>query len=71
MIACVDFNGVLDAYTGWQGPAHFEPPRTGAREFLDALAARGFEIVVFSPSAIPTMCGGGCGSTASPTAWPR
>jgi len=48
MIACVDLNGVLDAYTGWQGPKHFDPPRPGAREFLDALAARGFAIVVFT-----------------------
>ena len=25
-IACIDLNGVLDSYTGWQGPAHFDPP---------------------------------------------
>jgi hypothetical protein len=48
MIACVDFNGVLDSYTGWQGPSHFDPPRPGARAFLDALASRGFDIVVFT-----------------------
>jgi hypothetical protein len=48
MIACVDFNGVLDAYAGWQGPAHLDPPRAGAREFLDALTARGFEVVIFT-----------------------
>jgi hypothetical protein len=47
-IACVDLNGVLDSYTGWQGPAHFDPPREGAREFLEALRARGFQIVVFT-----------------------
>ena len=48
MIACVDFNGVLDAYQGWQGPSHFDPPRAGAHEFLAALRARGFEVVVFT-----------------------
>jgi hypothetical protein len=48
MIACVDLNGVLDAYTGWRGPDHFDPPRHGARGFLDALRSRGFEIVVFT-----------------------
>ena len=48
MIACVDFNGVLDAYEGWRGPDHFDPPRPGAREFLDALRARGCEVVVFT-----------------------
>ena len=47
-IACVDFNGVLDAYTGWRGPDHFDPPRPGARDFLNALACKGFEIVVFT-----------------------
>jgi len=47
-IVCVDLNGVLDSYTGWRGPEHFDPPRTGAREFLESLAARGFDIVVFT-----------------------
>ena len=47
-IACVDLNGVLDAYTGWKGADHFDPPRPGAREFLDALRARGFRIVIFT-----------------------
>ena len=47
-IACVDLNGVLDAYTGWKDPQHFDPPRDGARAFLDALAARGFRIVIFT-----------------------
>jgi hypothetical protein len=47
-IACVDFNGVLDAYTGWKGPAHFDPPRPGARAFLEALRARGLRIVIFT-----------------------
>jgi hypothetical protein len=47
-IACIDLNGVLDSYTGWQGPTHFDPPRPGAREFLEALHRRGFAIVVFT-----------------------
>jgi hypothetical protein len=47
-IVCVDFNGVLDSYSGWRGPAHFDPPRPGAREFLESLVARGYEIVVFT-----------------------
>ena len=28
-IVCVDFNGVLDSYTGWHGPQHFDPPALG------------------------------------------
>jgi hypothetical protein len=47
-IACVDLNGVLDAYTGWRGGDHFDPPRPGARAFLDALLSRGFRVVVFT-----------------------
>jgi hypothetical protein len=47
-IVCVDLNGVLDSYTGWQGPEHFDPPRDGARAFLQALVARGFSVVVFT-----------------------
>jgi hypothetical protein len=47
-IACVDLNGVLDLYSGWKGAAHFDPPRDGARRFLEALAARGFRVVVFT-----------------------
>jgi hypothetical protein len=48
MIVCVDFNGVLDSYTGWRGPDHFDPPRPGAREFLASLRQRGFDVVVFT-----------------------
>jgi hypothetical protein len=47
-IACVDLNGVLDAYTGWRGAAHFDPPRRGAREFLTALRQRSYRIVIFT-----------------------
>jgi hypothetical protein len=47
-IACVDFNGVLDAYTGWKGAEHFDPPRPGAREFLEGLGGRGYRVVIFT-----------------------
>ena len=47
-IACVDLNGVLDTYAGWLGPSHFDPPREGARGFLEALTARGFDVVIFT-----------------------
>jgi hypothetical protein len=47
-IVCIDLNGVLDAYTGWRGAAHFDPPRAGAREFLAALRLRGLRIVIFT-----------------------
>ena len=47
-VACIDFNGVLDTYTGWRGPTHYDPPRPGAHAFLDALRTRGFRVVVFT-----------------------
>jgi hypothetical protein len=47
-IVCVDLNGVLDDYRGWRDPDHWDPPRPGARAFLEALRARGFDVVVFT-----------------------
>lgn len=47
-IVCVDLNGVLDSYTGWRGPEHWDAPRPGAEDFLRALNDRGFRVVVFT-----------------------
>ena len=47
-LACVDLNGVLDVYTGWKNPDHWDAPRAGAREFLEQLRANGFDVVVFT-----------------------
>jgi hypothetical protein len=47
-LVCVDLNGVLDAYTGWRNPDHWDPPRPGARRFLEDLRAHGFDVVVFT-----------------------
>ncbi len=46
----VDFDGVLHPYTkGWVGPVPAdEPPTPGAREFLEALVADGYRVVIFS-----------------------
>jgi hypothetical protein len=48
---CIDLNGVLDTYAGWQGEVTWHPPRPGAREFLQALRAQGFEIVILTVRA--------------------
>lgn len=45
---CIDLNGVLDTYQGWQGTVTWHSPRPGAREFLHKLRKSGFEIVVLS-----------------------
>jgi hypothetical protein len=47
-VVCVDLNGVLDRYTGWQDEKHWDPPRAGADEFLRRLHERGFRVVVFT-----------------------
>jgi hypothetical protein len=47
-IVCVDLNGVLDLYTGWKDPDHWDPPRPGAEVFLSRLVERGFDVVVFT-----------------------
>ncbi len=47
-IVCVDLNGVLDDYRGWRDPAHWDPPRPGAGDFLRELGLRGFRVVVFT-----------------------
>jgi hypothetical protein len=43
----VDLDGVLHAYTGWQGPEHFEPPIPGAIAWLETLW-RDFDVVIFT-----------------------
>jgi cysteine desulfurase/selenocysteine lyase len=47
-VACVDLNGVLDCYTGWQGAEHWDAPAPGAREFLRALHEHGWRVIVFT-----------------------
>jgi len=47
-LVCVDLNGVLDRYRGWQGPEHWDPPAPGAQEFLRSLHERGCRVVVFT-----------------------
>jgi beta-phosphoglucomutase-like phosphatase (HAD superfamily) len=47
-IVCVDLNGVLDAYRGWQHADHWDPPRPGAEAFLRNLTDRGFDVIVFT-----------------------
>ena len=47
-VVCVDLNGVLDAYTGWRGPDHWDPPRPGAGEFLRTLCEQGFRVVILT-----------------------
>jgi hypothetical protein len=47
----VDFDGVLHSYTTWDGDVPKNNPIDGAREFIDELVDREFEVVVFSSRA--------------------
>jgi hypothetical protein len=49
---CLDFNGVLDTYTGWHGPEFEYPPRPGVRDFLWQLSNYGFKIIICTASDI-------------------
>jgi predicted HAD superfamily phosphohydrolase YqeG len=44
----VDFDGVMNTYTGWKGEAELFEPRPGLRAFLEQLRAAGFKVVVYS-----------------------
>lgn len=48
---CIDFNGVLDTYTGWQGPDFMYPPRPGLAEFLTKIS-KTYKIVVLTSTNI-------------------
>jgi hypothetical protein len=34
---CLDFDGVMNTYTGWKGADHLYEPRDGLRQFLESL----------------------------------
>ena len=44
----VDFDGVLHEYSGWRGVDAFGDPLPGAKDFLKALRAKGYKIVIHS-----------------------
>jgi len=44
---CIDFDGVLNTYTGWQGNDELYSLKDGAKEFLQELAMS-YRIYIFS-----------------------
>ncbi len=48
----LDFNGVLDTYTGWRGPDYMYQPRQGVEVFLSTLCSRGYKLIVLTASNI-------------------
>jgi len=45
---CVDFDGVLAKYEGFQGEDHYGEPIQGAKEFLEKLNFVGLDFVIFT-----------------------
>ena len=54
-IVCVDLDGVLNDFDKWRGASYFHEPRPGAREFLEALNAAGYRVVVFTVRWAPDV----------------
>lgn len=44
---CVDFDGVLNTYTGWKGREELYKPQEGVYEFLEELDSK-FDVVIFT-----------------------
>jgi len=45
---CLDFDGVCNAYDGWQGEEVLFPPRPGLGPFIHQLLERGYRVAIFS-----------------------
>lgn len=45
---CVDFDGVIHNYAGWNGPEPTGEPIPGAKEAIRSLRGRGLRVEIFS-----------------------
>ncbi len=53
--ALIDFDGPIHKYSkGSQGGEIYDPPSDGAKEFIDWLKSKGYEIVIFTTRASKT-----------------
>ena len=43
----IDFDGVLNNYTGWTGDKNLSTPKVGAKDFLEKLS-KSYEIYIFT-----------------------
>jgi len=47
-IVCIDFDGVIHDYRGWQGEGKLNEPINGARKYVKIIRDSGFKILVFT-----------------------
>src|SRR5690606_6535450 len=45
---CIDFNGVIDSYTGWNGKVEDHPPAPNARWFLEEIRVRFSTVIILT-----------------------
>ena len=50
-VICLDWNGVMDTYAGYQNGKVY-PPRKGLREFMVELRKQGYRLVVFTAAPL-------------------
>lgn len=50
----IDFDGVLNTYTGWNGKYDLYEPRKGADEFLKQLSEK-FEVIIFTTREVNSV----------------
>jgi hypothetical protein len=43
---CLDFDGVLNNYTGWKGKDHLGEPKEGIKKFLEELSKKFDKIII-------------------------
>lgn len=57
LMVCVDLDGTLAEYDGWQGVDHFGPPRDSAAGFMQQLIDAGYHVVVYTTRTNENMPG--------------
>lgn len=45
---CIDFNGVIDSYTGWNGKVEDHPPAPNVRWFLEEIRVRFSTVIILT-----------------------
>lgn len=47
-VICIDFDGVIHEYRGWNGEGKFNDPVQGAKEGIDQIREAGYKVLIFT-----------------------